>query len=318
MDPILLAVLALSILAIALRSFKAQDRIDWKSRIELLLLATCVCLISAHWLHSSLLEAAEQAAATGRFTHPLSMRIAPHFDPVLMPIYIAVTAVVIDLLSRIVRRFLTESEDRHLALWRTVGANVIVFVLTPGLLYAWTIAFATSGSMISDAAQEGIAPFVTAYAAPAHWLEGVVNSGASSYPASSAHSFTGATREWTLRARFWTDASPWFALSVLLACSAAIFRSKADRRQFIEFFFERTAKSSAISLRALLNTWRGIAVVCFTAAWIAFAKVSQWVLELTLGLQYILFSLLILIGIAVFIGIPYLIFSKLRARRSKQ
>jgi hypothetical protein len=323
MDPILLAVLALSILAIALRSLKARDRIDWKSRVELLLLSTCICLIVTHWMHSSLQEAAEMAATTGRSVHHISMSIAPHYDPMLTPVYVAITAVLIDLISRIFRRLLARrsgSEGRRLSLWRTVCANVVVFVAAPSLLYAWTIAFATSGSMMSDAGQQGVTPFIVAYAAPAHRLESRTNDGGATREETlGEHSQSDPRTEWTLRARLWKDAAPWFAFAVIFGCIAALPSKEPDRRTFFEYLIRRDPSSPTIlSVRSLMSTWRSISVVCFTAAWVISAAISQLLLHLVLGLQYIWIPLLMIVAVAILVGIPAVIFNILRSRRSKR
>ena len=327
MDAEILVPFALTAFAIVLRSQKRRDRIDWRSRVELAVLSALICLFVGLWIHDSVLNAAESALSTGRSVHSIASDIARHYDPALMPLYIAGLAVAIDLLSRLVRVSLVhrlKGSDRRTMLWRAMCANCVVFVLAPGVLYAWTATFASSGSMIDDAAQNGVMPFIVAYTTPNDWLARLP---IHAFAAQSAavdndvlHEFRKAQlmSSATLRARFWSDAAPWFTLAVLLACATAIVRPSTDSRKLLEYFIARTRSSPTRFVGSLFSTWRGIAAICFTLAWMISAALSRLFLQLLLGLQFIWMPLLAVAVLAGLIGIPVWVARTIRARRVKR
>jgi hypothetical protein len=67
----------------------------------LLLLSTTICLLRDRWIQISALNA---AAAAGTAANGLVLHIATRYQPVLLPLCIAIVAVVVDVLARLIHR----------------------------------------------------------------------------------------------------------------------------------------------------------------------------------------------------------------------
>lgn len=287
MNGLIWPVLALSGLAVFLRSQKRRDRIDWRSRGLLALLAIAICVLFDHWLHAWRLAAAEETASSG-MPAPTGFTawIAAHWQSILLPLYVAVLALLIDLLSRLLVRPASAGDagTRH-RVWQSLTANLLLFVATPALLYGWTATFARPGSIISDAAREVVMPVIAAYGAPAYWM---IDRGSTAWrPSESPWPFSPLYREdsYVGTQTFLHDALPWVALAIVLTLVDALRRRAADPRRLIDYFAtSHDASDRSLPYRMLSGPWRGRAVMLFTGAWliavIAWCSFTRFILSL--------------------------------------
>lgn len=309
MNGLIWLVLALVAFAIYLRSRKRRDRIDWGSRGLLALLSVTICVLFDMWLHAWLLNAAEEAAALA-LPPPagLTAWIADHYQSILLPVYIAVLAVVIDLLSRLLARSQaptpltvpTVLRKDGSALWQTLAANVLVFVATPSVLYGWTATFASSGSIMSDAAREIVMPVIATYGAPAYWLidhspDRPWRPSAPQWAWSPLYSDDSIIN----RYNFIHDAGPWMAFAFLLTLANALLGKIKAPHRFIDWFVTpRTESSGGLLRRIVLGPWRGRAILFFTTAWLGGAVLWCALIFLILSLAYWVLGLVALAVVA--------------------
>lgn len=295
MNGLIWLVPALVALAVYLRSRKRRDRIDWASRGLLALLSVTICVLFDMWLHAWVLNAAEEAAALA-LPPPagLTAWIADHYQSILLPVYIAVLAVVIDLLSRLLPGSQEQTAPRSggSALWQMLAANVLVFVATPAALYGWTATFASSGSIISDAARDIVMPAIATYGTPAYWL--IDRSPKSWHPAAPQWAWSPMYSDDSVvnRYSFIHDAAPWMAFAVLLTLANALLGKIREPHRFIDWFVTPTTESSGGLLRRIaLGPWRGRAILFFTTAWLGGAVLWCTLIVLMMSLGYWLLAL---------------------------
>jgi hypothetical protein len=303
MNGLIWLVPALVALAILLRAHKRRDGIDWRSRGLLALLSVTICVLFDMWLHAWLLNATEEAAALA-LPPPagLAAWIADHYQSILLPVYVALLAVVIDLLSRLLARSQAPTApqiDRN-SLWQMLAANLLVFVATPSLLYGWTATFASSGSIISDAAREIVMPVIATYGAPAYWLidhspDKPWRPSAPQWAWSPQYSEDSIVDRYT----FIHDAAPWMAFAIVLTLINALLGKTRTPHRFIDWFVTPTTGSAGGLLRRIaLGPWRGRAILFFTTAWLGGAVLWCTLLVLLMSLAYWLLGLAALAVVA--------------------
>lgn len=298
---------ALFLFAGLLRSGKRVDGIDWKSRGLLLLLATTICLLLDRWIRISALNAAEAAATTGTAANGLVFDIAARYQPLLLPLYIAIMAVLIEVLARLIPRSVAlRATDRSEVATRHLLANSLLFVVAPALPYAWAANFANSGSILADAARDVLMPIIAAYGAPAHWLQAATIDGWAwqgraevSWPWNpSYHSDSYLTLY-----GFLTDCLPWLTLAVLMSLLTLVRREVLVQKSFSESFINpKSSTESGLLARIAFGPWRGRATLVFTLLWTAALAIWSSLVVLKLVLSYVLawsFVLAPLVGLVV-------------------
>ncbi len=299
MNGLIWLVVALVAFAIYVRSRKRRDRIDWGSRGLLALLSITICALFDVWLHAWLLNAAEEAVALA-LPPPagLTAWIADHYQSILLPVYVTLLAVVIDLFSRLLARSQAPTAPRcdGSALWQMLAANVLIFVATPAALYAWTATFAPAGSIISDAARDIVMPAIATYGAPAYWL--IDHSPDKPWrPTAPQWAWSPLYSDGSIvdRYHFIHDAAPWMAFAILLTLANALLGKTGTPRRFFDWFVTPITESSGGLLRRIaLGPWRGRAILFFTTAWLGGAVLWCTLIVLMMSLGYWL------LGLAVF------------------
>jgi len=283
---------ALFLFAVLLRSGKRRDGIDWKSRGLLLLLSTTICLLLDRWIRISALNAAEAAATSGTAANGLVFDIAARYQPVLLPLYIAIVAVLIDVLARLIPRSLAVRATDREAASRHLLANLLLFVVVPAWPYAWAANFASSGSVLADAARDVLMPIIATYGAPAHWLQvATIDGGAWQRLGEASWPWNpGYHRDSYLSLYgFLTDCLPWATMAVLMSLITLARRHVLVYQSFSEYFV--TPKSSAgagLLARIATGSWRGRAALIFTLLWTAPLAIWSSFIALKLALSYVL------------------------------
>jgi hypothetical protein len=319
MEVLIWPALALLVFAVLVRTGKRRDRIDWKSRVALLFFSAVICVLIDRWIRASALSAAEAAATAGVAVNSLPVDIAAHYQPVLLPLYIAILAVLIDVLARLVDRGVAIRVNRGDALqlaFRDLLANALLFVGAPALLYAWTANFASSGSILSDVARDVLMPIIAAYGAPAHWLQ-VASTDSWEWQRVSEASWPwnpGYRADSSISLyRFLTDSLPWLTLAVSMTCLAVV---RALQNSSLIGYFVTSGSSSQAGLptRIAFGPWRGRAALAFTLFWTLPLAVWVTLIFLMLSFTYVLLGFFALALGAVFIGLIALLFRISKAR----
>jgi hypothetical protein len=264
MDGWLTVSVALIALAIVVRACGARGR--FIERVYLLTLAITICASTHFAISDANLNAAEEAAASGQVIQPtLATWMDTHYEVVLLPVYIVVLAVLIDLMARGLRAAMRK---REVVLARRVlpvsaSANAVLFVVAPAFLYFAAVNFTQSPSIVNDAGAQVVRPFVAAYGAPAYALS-------SCFGACKPSLSTSSVRPWPWNLYYsssgrivmtdWVrDAGPWLALSLLLACAAAFGPSAQQPKTFAAHFnrLEDAGRTPSLFTSFATATWRG-------------------------------------------------------------
>jgi hypothetical protein len=319
MEILIWPALALLVFAVLLRTGKRRDRIDWRSRGALLLFSVVICVLLDRWIRISALSAAEAAAAAGVAVNSLPVDIAGRYQPVLLPLYIAIVAVLIDVFARLMPRGVenrVNNGDAVQVAFRDFLANALLFVGAPALLYAWTANFASSGSILGDAARDVLMPIIAAYGAPAYWLQ-VLSTDSLAWQRATDASWPwnpGYRADSTISLyRFLTDSLPWLTLAVSMTCLAVVRALKNP--SFIGYFVTSGSSSQAgLPTRIAFGPWRARAALAFTLFWTV--PLALWVslVFLMLSFTYVLLGFFVLALGAVSIGLIALLFRISKAR----
>ncbi len=312
MDLLIWPAAALFILAVLLRSGKRRDGIDWGSRALLLLMSTTICLLFDRWVRTAALNAAEIAATTGVAVSSVAADIRSHYESILLPLYIVIVAIAIDVLARLTRHYVPAGgAPSGRVAFRDVSANLILLVVIPALPFAWAATFADPSSIIGDAARDVLMPIVATYGAPAHWIQ-VVNNDAwiwqrfaeASWPWNPGYQ----SDSYLSLYGFLADCTPWMTLAMLMSCIAISRNSDTPPESFIAYFVAPSSASRSLLTRVALGPWRGRVAVAFTALWIVPLILWLSFVVVTLSLSYILIGLAVLTVLASIAGAIVLVF----------
>ena len=302
MESLLWLVSALILLATIARALRRPDRIDWRSRTTLGALSIATGLVFDLWIRTATLNAAEWSATLGKAVSSVAATIAPYYDPILLPVYVCVLAILIDQAARLVaRRSRFEERDlRRRQLWRATSANTAVFVGVPGVLYTVASPFANNDSIIGEAVQASLGPMLKGYGALSYLLADRWGSAAAWYRTHSYWSGTG--YEFASLVSFIHDAAPWLALAIIGACIEVLRNPTADARTLRQYFRNPDPNRNARSFGAF-GTWRLFAAAVFTLTWVT-------ALSLSIGLVYLVAALpYVLLWLAVFIVVGAVVFA---------
>lgn len=294
---------ALFVFAVLLRSGKRLDGIDWKSRGLLLLLSTTICLLLDRWIRISALNAAEAAATTGTAANGLVLDIAARYQPVLLPLYIAIMAVLVDVLARLIHRSVAvRATNRSEVAVRHLLANSLLFVVAPALPYAWAANFASSASILADAARDVLMPIIAAYGAPAHWLQvATIDGWAWQRPAEVSWPWNPSYRHDSYLSLygFLTDCLPWVTMAVLMSLLTLARREVLVYKSFSAYFVNpKSSTEAGLLARIAFGPWRGRAALVFTLLWTAALAIWSSLVVLMLALSYVLAWLFVLAPLA--------------------
>jgi hypothetical protein len=283
---------AFTVFAALVRSCTTGTGRNWGNRAVLLSMSIAICLMLHFAIIDAPLYAAEAAMATGRPVQvSAAVWMARHYDPVLLPVYAGLLAVLIDISARVFALASCSSKldtARVPQLWRSLFANLLLFVGGPSVVYVAAVALTDSSSIIDDAGGAAVMPVVATYGAPAYWLNECLGA-CRSEPVKRA-----ARWPWNpgyiadpriSRRDFLRDAAPWITLSVLLACAAALFRPDPTRR-FGAYFIAPDHRD------VMRGPWRGrvgVVFLCVAALPVAAALSLVWFVA---TLPYLLLTLL--------------------------
>ncbi|MFL6550356.1 MAG: hypothetical protein ACJ8OJ_16805 [Povalibacter sp.] len=251
---------ALLVCAVLVRAQGGHRRAAERAYLALLSLAVCLAIDIG--ISGSRVNAAEEAASTGRQIQPtLATSIEGYYDPVLLPLYVAIVMVLADLLARLVRHLFVKrhiSIDRKV-LWLSASANALLLVAAPALIYLPAVRISGSSSILNDAASESLRPFVAAYGVPSYWTSSCFGTCEPTLSSSASRPWSW-SRYYTLHGRmvdanFMRDSGPWWALSLLLACIVELSRrGRSSSRRLIQYFV--SSKSSDTHLPPTSAAWR--------------------------------------------------------------
>ena len=318
MDGWLTVSAALFAMAVLIRACGGRGR--FVERLYLLLLSMAVCAATHLAITNASLIAAEEAAASGQvLPATLAAWMESHYEVVLIPVYVAIMAVIIDLLARCLRAAMRK---RQIVLTRrvlpvAVSANVLLFVMAPAIFYFAAVKMTQSSSIVNDAGAQVLRPFAATYGAPAYWLSSCFGackptlsvSSQRPWPWNLYYSSTGRiiSIDWV------RDVGPWLALSVLLASAAAFERSAQQPASFADHFVRpaNPNHNDSVVVRLATGPWRGRSLALLTI-------VMGGALVLSIGIVYLvgyLSYLLLTAAIAVFFLFVWIALMRSRHKR---
>jgi hypothetical protein len=313
---------ALFILAVILRSGKRRDGIDWVSRGLLLLIATTICLLFDRWIRIAALNAAEAAASSGSPANSFAIDIRSHYQAVLLPLYIVIVAITIDVLARLTRRYIVARSDHRggIAI-RDLSASLLLFVAVPALPYAWAANFASSGSILGDAARDVLMPVIATYGAPAYWLQvATIDGWAWQRLAEANWPWNPGYRNDSYLSfySFLTDCLPWITLTLLMSFITLARREVIPHKSFSEYFVKpKSSTDAGLLARIAFGPWRGRAALVFTVLWTV--PLALWLMMVVLiaSLSYVVLWVFVLALIAGLVGVIALVIRFLHRTRAR-